>query len=222
MKKILLSITALSALSFAGTTNLIIPEVENFIEVEPCPYIAPEVIIVDKKVPIKVIVEKEIVKEVFIPNTDKRGLYIAAGVLGTQFDTNCDCPDAPDSDRSIGAIFRAGYHLTDTFDVEARYTTTPELADGGSVDYHYGLFIKPNYKWDESVNLYALAGIAKTKTETTNNNVSYVDATTLSLGLGVDIDVSDSISVFVDYEAYIVDKDAPTINGVSVGLKYDF
>ncbi len=180
------------------------------------------------------VVKKEPKKEI-IPS----GFYAGLGITGSRYTMNCNCATKSDTDNSIGMVARVGYDFNQYIGIEARGIKTVLKDDGASVT-HSGIFLKPMYPVKDNMNLYALIGVAKTKTKGTL--LQQVDAEGTALGAGVELDLSKDIpkegrysrkfdgkgdqekglGLFLDYERLIVDNNSPDLDTVSAGVTYDF
>jgi hypothetical protein len=93
------------------------------------------------------------------------GLYVGLGLSAARFDPNCGCKTAKgDSDKTAGFIGRVGYDFNEYIGLEARGIRTNWKSNGGKIK-HAGLFVKPMYPVSEDINVYGLAGYAKTTTQ---------------------------------------------------------
>lgn len=163
------------------------------------------------------------------------GFYAGLGITGVNYKSNCDCPKNDTKDVNYGGTLRVGYDFNQYVGIEARGTKTNGDAD---VD-HAGLYVKPMYSIANSVNLYGLAGVAKTKVK---GDLPHVDSESFAAGAGIEVDLSNDvpkegrytrpfdgtgdqetgIGLFVDYERMILKNNAPDLDAVSAGVTYDF
>jgi OOP family OmpA-OmpF porin len=151
-------------------------------------------------------------------------------------------------DVTWGMMARGGYEFNQYFGVEARVIET--FWDKGPYDgapvFHAGLFAKPQYPISERFNIYALAGYGYTKNLGSGRRVEHFDDDWgFSAGIGLEYDLSDrdhdfvddikydrefdgyadqgrGWSLFVDYQRLLIDSDAPDMDVVSFGIRYDF
>ena len=171
------------------------------------------------------------------------GLYAGIGISTAQFKTNCQtktkgCPESG-TDKTAGLMGRVGYDVNQYIGVEARGIRTNWKSNGGKIK-HAGVFIKPMIPVNDSTNIYALAGLAKT---TTQGKLQRVDSSNnFAWGAGIEYDISPDkakdgrynrkfdghgdqekgLGVFADYERLIQKSGSPDLDTVNVGLTYDF
>ncbi len=238
MKSIKLSlITILIGSNFAIAGGDIIPvtpyEVEDIKAAEAVEVTPPE-----NPEP-KVIVPTPKTAPVELPNADVSPFYIGLGIATAQYKPNCKCSGAKDkTDKTLGGVARVGYDFNKYLGMEARAIVTPIKADGGKVQ-HYGAFVKPMYPVTDEVNIYALGGIAKTKTI---GSLRKTDVSGLAFGAGLEYDISKDkkkeakynrefdgqadqekgFGIFADYERLYYKSGSPDLDAVSVGITYDF
>jgi len=174
-----------------------------------------------------------------VKNIAANGFYAGLGIAGAQYKTNCSSQCSKSGkDKTAGIMARVGYDFNKYVGLEARGIRTNWKADGGKVK-HAGIFIKPMLPVGDTVNVYGLVGVAKTKTEGSLQNTN---AETLALGAGVEVDLSEDrakegrynrafdgkgdqekgVGVFLDYERMVVKSGAPDLDAVSAGVTYDF
>ena len=162
-------------------------------------------------------------------------LYVALGMTATQYKTGCNCSS---TDKTLGGVIRVGYDFNRYLGMEARAIITPFKADGGEVQ-HYGAFVKPIYPVTDTINIYGLGGIAKTKTK---GSLLTMNVSGLAFGAGLEFDLSDDtkkdikydrefdgeadqergIGLFADYERLYYKSGSPDLDAISVGVTYDF
>ena len=230
MKKIQLSIVALLAttnlIMAGGDINPITPyEVEDIsnIMIEPAPIPVPAPI--PAPVPAPEPIPTPVPKAVVIPPVtasgsegSTSGFYAGLGLVAARYDTNCDCGGTKSgTDKTAGAMAKIGYNINDYIGVEARGMITPIKDDGGKIQ-HYGVFLKPSYPATDSLNIYGLGGIAKTKTVGT---LRETDVSGVALGGGLEYEL-ENFDVFADYERLYYKKGSPDLDAVSIGVSYDF
>ena len=169
-------------------------------------------------------------------NSTLSSLYIAGGLTFSKYDSNCQLSSSPTCDgqsTKVGLLLRGGYDHNEYIGAEARAMITGNLT-------HFGLFAKPMYPISEDFNLYALGGIAKTKTNTDFRNT---DVSGVAFGIGLEYDLSDDeeekelkydrefdgmanqergLGLFIDYEKLYYKNNAPTLDALSAGVTYDF
>ena len=230
MKSIKLSlITLLAGSSFAMAGGDIVPVTPY--EVEDIK--AAEVVEVTPPSTPKVVVPAP------LPEANISPIYIGLGITAAQYKTGCGCTGTKSgTDKTFGGVARVGYDFNKYLGIEARGLVTPVKADGGEIQ-HYGAFVKPMYPVTDTVNVYALGGIAKTKTK---GSLRTTDVSGLAFGAGLEYDISDDkkkdvkydrefdgeadqekgFGVFADYERLYYKKGSPDLDALSVGMTYDF
>lgn len=196
----------------------------------PPAYIEP--VVVPKVVPIPLPVT---VLESITP----LGLYVALGVTAARYDPNCGCPITGDVDKTGGLIGRIGYDFNEFFGLEARGLKTDWRSEGGDIE-HYGIFLKPMYPVSQDINIYGLAGYAKTETPGVTRRKTNTESLAWGLGLeydfGTDIpkegkygrtfdgygDQESGWGLFTDYERLVQKSGSPDFDTINVGVTYDF
>jgi len=249
MKKSIVTSSALlvmSGFAYAGgdilptvfeTEEVIIP-VEVYVAPVPIPKaIVPPVVVV----PVAPVVVAPVPVAKVAPVINSilpLGLYIAGGLTGARYDPSCGCPVKGDTDKTAGLIGRIGYDFNEYIGVEARGIRTNWKSNGGKIK-HEGLFVKPMYPVSEDINVYGLAGYAKT---TTQGSKRRVNAEALAWGLGLEYDFGTDTpkegrygrtfdgygdqengwGLFTDYERLVQKSGSPDLDTVNVGITYDF
>ena len=234
MKKIQLSISALMiSSSFVMAGGDIVPlthyEVEDIKAAE-----IVEVVEV-KKTPVVVKLPKVVTKK---PLAIVLGSYIGAGLIAIKYNPNCNCTASKGKDKTAGLMVRIGYDFNKYFGVESRAMRSNWKSNGGKIK-HAGLFIKPMYPISNDINIYGLAGYAKT---TTQGKLRRMDVNGVSFGLGFEYDLSsdskkdtiynrkfdgigdqeNGLGLFVDYERLFYKSGSPDLDAISAGITYDF
>jgi len=157
--------------------------------------------------------------------------YLGVGALGALFAvTNCnESPGCDYEDQTYGMMVRGGYDYNKYIGVEARYLRTAwdEGPYGGAPLVHAGLFLKPQYPVTSNVNVYGLAGYGYTKNLGNGNRLNYFDdAWGFSAGGGVEYNFAgngrNGWSLFTDYQRILIESDVPSMNAVSMGIRYTF
>jgi OOP family OmpA-OmpF porin len=167
------------------------------------------------------------------------GLYVGLGLTAARFDPDCSCPSPKGSvDKTAGVVGRVGYDFNEYVGVEGRGIRTNWKSNGGKIK-HAGLFVKPMYPVSTDVNVYGLAGYAKT---TTQGSKRRVDVEALAWGAGVEYDLGSDRAkegkynrtfdgygdqeggwgLFADYERLVQKSGSPDLDTVNVGITYDF
>jgi len=186
-----------------------------------------------------------------IETVDYSPLYLGAGLVWADFVKDPCSPVDPTcryEDVTYGAMLRGGYDFNEYIGIEARFIDTfiDKGPDGGVPLLHAGLFLKPQYPVSERVNLYALLGYGYTKNLGNGGRLNYFDDDWgFSAGAGIEYDLSDrksdridnayydrtfdgyadqgrGWSLFLDYQRLLIKSDAPDMDAVSLGLRYDF
>ena len=174
-----------------------------------------------------------------LPNANISPFYVGLGITAAQYKTGCNCRGTKSgTDKTLGGVARIGYDFNRYLGMEARAIVTPFKENGGKVQ-HYGAFLKPMYPVTDEVNVYALGGIAKTKT---TGSLRKTDVSGLAFGVGLEYDISKDkkkeakynrefdgqadqergFGIFADYERLYYKKGSPDLDAVSVGVTYDF
>ncbi len=176
---------------------------------------------------------------VVVQDIDVNGLYVALGLTVAQFDPSCGCAGKGDTDKTAGFIGRVGYDFNEYFGLEARGIRTNWKSSGGKIK-HAGAFLKPMYPVSTDVNVYGLAGYAKTTTE--GGGRQHVDADTFAWGLGLEYDLGSDVAkdgrydrafdgygdqeggfgLFADYERLVQKSGSPDLDTINAGVTYDF
>jgi OOP family OmpA-OmpF porin len=167
------------------------------------------------------------------------GLYVALGLTAARYDPNCNCPLKGKTDKTAGVIGRIGYDFNPFFGVEARAIKTKWLSAGGDIE-HYGVFFKPMYPISNDINIYGLAGYAKTETPGVTRRKT--DTKALAWGLGLEYDLGTDTpkegrysrtfdgygdqeagwGLFADYERLVQKSGSPDFDTANIGVTYDF
>ena len=238
MKNIKLSLMVLMALgTFAyagGDLVTVSPYETEDVEIAEEAYVEPIVEpVVIEPTPAPVVVAPKPVKDIYA-----NGFYAGLGIAASRYETNCNCAAKSGIDKTVGVMARVGYDFNKYVGIEARGIKTNWKADGGQVS-HAGLFLKPMVPIGDATNIYALVGMAKTKT---TGHLRTTDAETVALGAGVEVDLSKDtpkdgrynrafdgkgdqekgLGLFADYERMVVKAGAPDLDAVSAGVTYDF
>jgi len=124
-------------------------------------------------------------------------------------------------DRTAGVIARLGYDFNDYIGVEARGIRTNWKPHGGKIK-HAGIFLKPMYPVTNDIDVYGLAGYAKT---TTQGVLPRVDENAFAWGAGMEYDLSSLFSglgLFGDYERLVQKSGSADLDTLNFGLKYNF
>lgn len=230
MKKLILtssSFLIMSGLAYAGGEILpIVTEAEEMV-----PYVSP---------PVAVVTPAPIPKSIpLIQDISPLGLYVGLGLTAARYDPNCVCVPKGNVDKTVGFIGRVGYDFNQFFGVEARAIRTKWSSEGGDLG-HYGVFLKPMYPVSSDVNVYALAGYAKTETAGGMRRKTNTEALAWGLGLEYDLgtdtpkegryartfdgygDQESGWGLFTDYERLVQKSGSPDFDTLNFGVTYDF
>ncbi|HFD14585.1 MAG TPA: porin family protein [Epsilonproteobacteria bacterium] len=128
-------------------------------------------------------------------------VYLGLGLVAAAVSKGCPC-SGPErlQDMTYGVIFRAGWDINQYLGLEARYIKA-SLEEDFSQTTHYGLYLKPQYHFIDSTNIYALLGYGRTIIDYDNQKTgqqgktSTVASNGFSYGLGIEYDLSDDESL---------------------------
>lgn len=209
---------------------------EVIVPVEP--YVPPvKVIPPVKVVPLVPVIPP--VPPIVLKDIAPLGLYVALGLTAARYDPSCGCATAVgDVDKTAGVIGRIGYDFNEYFGLEGRGIRTNWKSSGGKIK-HAGLFAKPMYPVSNDINVYGLAGYAKT---TTQGSKRRVNAETFAWGAGLEYDFGTDTAkegkydrdfdgygdqeegwgLFADYERLVQKSGSPDLDTLNVGVTYDF
>lgn len=202
MKKTVLSVWAVAALSSVGFAG------GDFKEVEPA--MEPEVEVV----------------------TAEKNFYVGLGLsaLGTSAGSLSLFDAESGQDRTINLTFLAGYEFNPYVAVEGRYSTYIAKEDFLNNDF-WGVYLKPQYPVNEDFKVYALLGFGGMMVDGVGGADIDVDDTGFQWGLGASYSVAEDMAVFVDYVNIASDMGANSWNGttaeidaaaITVGITYNF
>jgi OOP family OmpA-OmpF porin len=178
-----------------------------------------------------------------IPQLPINPWYLGVGVNWAQFSKSSG--SCQYEDVTYGLLIRGGYDFNQYIGLEARFLKTffDKGPFGGVPLQHMGLYVKPQYPLYEKMNFYGLVGYGYTKSLGTGTRLNYFnDDRGLSLGVGFEYQLKqkkelflqgtlpESFSkeekkgwtLFVDYQRLLVKEDAPDMNVLSLGIRYDF
>ena len=202
MKKIVLSVWAVAALSSLGFAGGNMKDVEPAVE------------------PVVEVVEAE--KNFYV------GLGLSALSTGTGdmdfFDNHSD------RDRTVNLLLVAGYEFNPYMAVEGRYSTYVYQEDSLNSDT-WGVYVKPQYPVNNDFSLYALVGFGGMTVDGIDGADIDVDDTGFQWGLGVNYAYSEDTTFFVDYVSIANDMDADSWGGtaaevsadaITLGVTYNF
>ena len=241
---VLATTVAISSLLYAGG-DIIAPVLETeevYVPVEPAPEVVQPIFVpeVVKEVVQPVVVSQPLPIPVTpIYNITPLGLYVALGLSGARYEPNCRCRGTGDVDKTAGVIGRVGYDFNEFVGIEARGIRTNWKSEGGKLK-HYGAFLKPMYPIKD-INVYGLAGIAKTKTEGKGRQLTDTNGFAWGIGLEYDLGKDEQVKegrysrafdgygdqesgwgLFADYERLLQKSGSPDLDTVSAGITYDF
>lgn len=163
-----------------------------------------------------------------------------------------DITALPDREHKTAGVV-AGYQYNKFFSLEARFnkgtsgysSAVSNIEDSSYTEYKEDidtqamLFLKATYPVFNSLNIYVLAGISKSKYEITRSHTigtttSYAPEVNYSkngftYGLGLNYKVTDEFNVFFDYKILpeltqltIYSGDSPSWESASLGISYAF
>ena len=210
MKKIIISLTAVAALSttaFAG---------KNVAPVDVPALPIPE----KPKAPTPVAVPP-------------LGLYIGGGLTFVKSECQCDTnvkfsdgtTSKVNSAKSYGVNLKAGYSFNEYIAIEAKYLYTP-WGDEDKTLKHYGIYLKPTAPVSENLDVYGLLGYGKTECETLKE--SYKG---LAWGLGAEYTLGEKKNgtkegwgIYAEYSRPLKKTGSKeiTTNAISGGVSYHF
>jgi len=236
---VLPTIVAISSLVYGGGD--IVPPVlkteEVYVPIKPTPKPEPvQPVVVPKSVPQPAPIPVPIKP---ISNITPLGLYVALGLTAARYEPSCGCKGTGSVDKTAGVVVRVGYDFNQFVGIEARGIRTNWRSGGGKFK-HIGAFLKPMYPVSRDINIYGLAGVAKTKTEGVGRQLT--DASGFAWGAGLEYDLGTDHAkegrysrafdgygdqeggwgLFVDYERLLQKSGSPDLDAVSVGITYDF
>jgi len=224
MKKLNIVLTATVALScFTYAGGDILPAVfeteEVYVPVEEVYIPEPEVIvepeIIADPIPDPVIPDPEPVIPV-VPIAPS-GFYGGLGFTLGQYKAAV----GNGKDKTAGIIARLGYDFNEYVGVEARGIRTNWKENGGKIK-HVGVFLKPMYPVSEDIDLYGLAGYAKT---TTQGALPHVDEKAFAWGAGLEYELDaivEGAKLFTDYERLVQKSGSADLDTINFGVRYDF
>lgn len=240
MKKIIVSSLVLASMSVVHAGGDILPvvfEVEEVVvplEVYVEPVVIPTPVVIPKVVVAPVVPVVPVVNNIL-----PLGLYVALGLTAARYNPDCGCPVKGNVDKTAGVIGRIGYDFNEFLGVEARGIKTKWSSEGGDLE-HYGVFLKPMYPVSNDINVYGLAGYAKT--ETAGGTRRKTDTEALAWGLGFEYDFTTDVpkegrygrtfdgygdqengwGLFADYERLVQKSGSPDFDTANIGITYDF
>lgn len=132
-------------------------------------------------------------------------------------------------DRLGNVTFLAGYNFNAYIAVEGRYTTSFTHDEDIEMD-GWSLFVKPQYPVSEDVVLYALLGYGGVTLDGAKDlGVVDIDDSSFQWGLGVDYRVTENVSLFADYTWLASDMDgayagrnSADVDAITMGVNYHF
>jgi hypothetical protein len=209
LSKSVVAILALSAISFAG--GKITPEPAY----HDADIKAAEQVVVEQP---KVVEEKVMPVEVAPVAAAAMGGYV--GLAGSSIalrtngkQANAIRDDIADQDNQSGLTLVGGYDFMENLGAEVRGTRALWDLDGQDKIKSYGAYLKPQVDLG-GVNLYGLAGYAKTKAGAYSEN-------DFSYGAGLDFPLADGAKLFID-AVQLIDKGDVNAMSANAGLKYQF
>ncbi|CAA6822807.1 MAG: Unknown protein [uncultured Sulfurovum sp.] len=221
MKKITTSLVFVSTLSFAGGTigqlnmdEVIIQDDLNQANQQinvtpPPPPPAVKVIEEVKKEPLPVVVPAP-------------KFYIGGSIANSRINTENATEILKNTSPIIG-IAKIGYNIMDNLALEARAGTGIKADEitatsESNVERIVGAYLKPTTAISDNMNLFALAGYAKTQLE---QKVLSSEVSGLSYGLGINYNFNPNWSMVADVVRY-GKNDKSRVDTASLGLEYAF
>ncbi|GIU00520.1 hypothetical protein TSL6_10260 [Sulfurovum sp. TSL6] len=203
MKKIVLSVCAVAAMSSLGFAGGDMKDVE--------PAIEPVV---------------EVVKE-------EKNFYVGLGIAAVSTrdaEISVDWGGTDRQDRLGNLSFLAGYDFNEYFAVEGRYTKS-FWHDHQTEMEGWALFAKPQYPVSEDFSVYALLGYGGVTLDGVKGYLVDYDETGFQWGLGASYEMMENISLFADYTFPANDMDGSyegdatvqaDVDAFTVGITYNF
>ena len=211
---------------------------EPYVEPITIPVVTAPVVI-PPVVTAPVVIATPVIPTPIINNILPLGLYVAAGLTAARYDPDCNCPVIGEVDKTGGLIGRVGYDFNKFLGLEARAIKTKWSSEGGDFE-HYGAFLKPMYPVSNDINVYGLAGYAKT--QTAGGTRRKTDTEALAWGLGFEYDFGEDTpkkgkysrtfdgygdqeggwGFFADYERLVQKSGSPDFDTLNAGITYDF
>ncbi|HFQ61139.1 MAG TPA: porin family protein [Epsilonproteobacteria bacterium] len=170
-------------------------------------------------------------------------IYLGIGVIASAVSKECPCGnDVRQKDMTYGAILRAGWDFNKYIGIEGRVLRA-NIEKDFSTTTHYGLYLKPQYHFIDSMNVYGLLGYGKTKVEGCGFNNGTLSKNGFSYGAGFEYDLSSDTSagqyardfdgqgnqekgwgLWADYQNLFQNEGIFKVktNIFSVGITYDF
>lgn len=157
------------------------------------------------------------------------GLGISAAAVAN--DTLTIFSEEAGQDRTGDILFQAGYEFNPYIAVEGRYSTSISEGDILSRDV-WGVYLKPQFPVTSEMSVYALLGYGGLSLDGTNGANVALDDTGFQWGIGASYDVTSNVALFVDYvsvandmtaDAYpLAGSDELSSVALTVGLTYTF
>jgi len=203
MKKIVLSVWAVAAMSSLGFAGGDMKDVEPAIE----PVVAIE--------------------------EAKSGFYAGLGLAAVSTrdaEISVDWGGTDRQDRLGNYSLLAGYDFNEYFAVEGRYTDSFTHDDQTHMS-GWSLFAKPQYPVSEDFSVYALLGYGTVDLHGVKGYLVDFDGSTFQWGLGGSYQVMENISLFADYTFPANDMDGSyqgsdavklDVDAFTVGVNYHF
>jgi len=181
-----------------------------------------------------------------IPMVYPNPIYIGVGLIQANIQRDpCACMRSQTDikDHRYGAVFRVGADYNQYIGVEARALKSLG-SKAFSITKHYGVYVKPQYHFLDSMNIYALLGYGKT-TVVLDNGKIYSENTknSFAYGLGFEYDFTKEKSkgqysrafdnqgeqeggfgLWLDYQKLFNNVGANNLNSsiITMGITYDF
>ena len=153
--------------------------------------------------------------------------YVGAGAVAAGLSKDKVCKTTKSErikDMTYGGVFKTGVNITDHIGIEARYINTRIESDFSEVE-HYGIYLKPQYLFNEEAKIYGLLGYGKTTVDyTSSRKNSTLSESGLSYGAGLEYAFDDNIGLWVEMQHILSGAgDYNTdLNLGAAGLSYNF
>ena len=174
------------------------------------------------------VVEPNVVFEPIEETTPEREsiFYMGIGAVATGLSRECPCDSNGDrlKDMTYGGLFKAGINITDYIGIEARYINSSIESDFSEVE-HYGIYLKPQYLFNEKAKIYGLLGYGETTVDyTISNKNSTLSENGLSYGAGFEYTFDNNMGLWVDMQHIFSDEGtySTDLNLGAAGISYNF
>ncbi len=174
------------------------------------------------------------------PVANMNPFYVGIGGVWALNSRDCSCKSAVPptakrlKDNSVGYIIRAGFDINRYLGIEGRYLKS-KWNNNYAETTHYGIYLKPQYYLNESMNIYGLIGYGNTNIKCSHNDITKnYNKNGVALGAGIEYDIhtdtdgqgpdEKGIGVWLDYTNLLHHSSSEKINAniVTAGVTYDF